>query len=504
MKIRWLFVLASFTLAPGLRAGERIDPHNPPQGLFSDDWMEIYFGQGKVGWAHSTLRREGDLIHTQLTMQLELKRAQMQVKIGARQATRETVAGEPRSFESELDASVMKSSMTGTIQDGKVRIVQSQFGMDQTHEYPFPKGAVMSWGALRESLIRGFEPGTEYTIAAYAPDLRFDDAVQALTKVGDWEEIGDGQRGQRVAVTMQTPVGSLETVAWVDETGMPVRTVMPMPGLGDVVMVASDEKSALADFVPPEFFMNTVISVPEPIDVDAARRIRYRISCKTDGCDLADLPDTDMQRIVARGDGWVELELTRQVHGTAANATPVDREKFAPYLGNNLTMNLGDLELIKLANQAAGDEEEPFALADRLRKFVTEYIEDKSLDVGFATANEVCRTKEGDCSEHGVLLAALGRIRGLPSRVAVGLAYVPSFGGQTHLFGYHMWTQFYINGTWYDVDAALRQTQCSPTRIAFAVCSLQDAGLAELSLPMLTKIGAIDLRVLEVENAAAP
>jgi hypothetical protein len=62
-----------------------------------------------------------------------------------------------------------------------------------------------------------------------------------------------------------------------------------------------------------------------------------------------------------------------------------------------------------------------------------------------------------------------------------------------------MWTQFWIDGRWYDFDAALRETECSPARIAFATSSLKDAGLAELSLALLSTIGAIDLEILEVE-----
>ena len=99
-----------------------------------------------------------------------------------------------------------------------------------------------------------------------------------------------------------------------------------------------------------------------------------------------------------------------------------------------------------------------------------------------------------------MLLAALGRIKGLPSRVAAGVAYVPLFGKQEDIFGYHMWTQFHINGEWIDVDAALRETVCSPARIVFAISSLKNAGLADLSLPLITKIGAIDIDILEIDG----
>ena len=88
--------------------------------------------------------------------------------------------------------------------------------------------------------------------------------------------------------------------------------------------------------------------------------------------------------------------------------------------------------------------------------------------------------------------------------MVVGLAYMQSFGGQENIFGYHMWTQFFIDGKWVDFDAALSESECSPTRIAFATSSLQNAGLADLSLPLLSRIGAIRIEVESVEPISPP
>ncbi|MHC4698640.1 MAG: transglutaminase-like domain-containing protein, partial [Planctomycetota bacterium] len=196
----------------------------------------------------------------------------------------------------------------------------------------------------------------------------------------------------------------------------------------------------------------------------------------------------------------IEIVVTRQPHKPRPGGNPEPPTgDMSEYLDGNLMINIADPQLIELAKRAAGREEEPFALADTLRRFVTDYVATKSLNIGFATASEVCRMKEGDCSEHAVLLAALGRLKGLPSRVVVGLVYVPRLGGRSDVFGYHMWTQFMIDGVWFDVDAALRETDCSPTRIAFATSSLKDAGLADLSLPLLSKIGGITIDILDIQ-----
>jgi len=495
-----------------------INPNNPPQGRFSDEWAEIYMTGAKVGYAHTTMNRDGELITTGSTFHMVLGRAEQPVKIGMVQNSTETLAGVPVTFGSEMDVSVMKSATKGTVKDGKVTIVTSQYGMDQSQTFDFPTGALMSWGAFRESLLRGFKPGTKYTLQTYAPDLRLDGSVSAVTTIGDWEELrlrDEVTRGQKVTVTIESPVGSFEMVSWIDSDGEPLKAKVPVPGMGDIEIVTTDQATALRDFVPPEFFNTSTIPAKRKIDRAAARRIKYRLTAKAAGVELGDFPTTEMQTIAAKTDKSVELVVSRVSHKPRSESTPSPFQgegrgegqndpSMSEYLDGNLMMNTSDPKLIELAKQAAGGEREPFALADRLRRFVTEYVETKSLNIGFATASEVARTKEGDCSEHGVLLAALGRLNGLPSRVAVGLAYVPVFGKQEDIFGYHMWTQFFIDGRWIDVDAALRETDCSPARIAFAVSSLKNAGLADLSLPLITKLGGIDLDILEIDTGPSP
>ena len=152
-----------------------------------------------------------------------------------------------------------------------------------------------------------------------------------------------------------------------------------------------------------------------------------------------------------------------------------------------------------MAAEARGDETNAYRLADKLRRYVTDVITDKNLGVGFATASEVARNREGDCSEHGVLLTALGRANGIPSRVVVGLIYVDDFVGQKGVFGFHMWTQMYVDGQWVDLDAAMRETDCNPTHIAVATSSLQEEGLLEVVGPLMKVIGNLQIEVLEVD-----
>jgi hypothetical protein len=502
----WVGGLAMAICGGPLLAG--VNPKNPPAGRFSDEWAEIYMAGGKAGYAHSTMTRDGSVVSTKTEMKLRLGRAKAIVELNIIQSTTETLEGMPVHFESIMDLAQMKMATSGSISGGLVTITTSQYGMEQRQRYPFPTGALMTWGLFRKSLLEGFKPGTEYDVSVYAPDLRADGEVTLSTVIGEWENFehrGETRRGQLVKAVMTSPIGSIETVSWVDEDGEPLRVRMPMPGLGAMEVIAADQATAMASFVEPEIFLTTVIKAKRPIDRRNTRGIRYRLTAHNLDAKLNELPDSAMQKLVSTGDSTVEVVVQRHPRPPYAQAPPARTPPPSPasmseYLEGNLMINLEDPKLIELASLAAGETQNVYEVADRLRKFVSEYVVAKNLDVGFATASEVARTREGDCSEHGILLAALGRARGIPSRVVAGLAYTPWFAGEKDVFGYHLWTQFWLDGQWVDYDAALAESDCSPARIAFVTSSLKNAGLADLSFALLPKIGSVELEILSIDR----
>ena len=176
-----LLLVASFTAA--VSGADRIDPHNPPQGRFSDEWAVVYMNGAKVGYSHTTMARDGDLIRTALTMKLELGRVGQPVSIGVSQFTTETLGGVPVDFGSKQDMATMTVATKGKFRDGKVVIIQSQLGMDQEQTFDFPKGALMYWGLFRESLLRGFDAGTKYELNAGQAHQRVRDVGARLRMV---------------------------------------------------------------------------------------------------------------------------------------------------------------------------------------------------------------------------------------------------------------------------------------------------------------------------------
>jgi transglutaminase-like putative cysteine protease len=101
-------------------------------------------------------------------------------------------------------------------------------------------------------------------------------------------------------------------------------------------------------------------------------------------------------------------------------------------------------ELAKVGGQAA-----PIAELERL---VDRWIVRKNLSRLFDVASVVAARREGDCSEHAVLLAAVARLAGRPSRVVLGLAVLKGPSGPVALG--HAWTEIHEGGAWRVADAA--------------------------------------------------
>ena len=120
-------------------------------------------------------------------------------------------------------------------------------------------------------------------------------------------------------------------------------------------------------------------------------------------------------------------------------------------LAPNGYIESNDPVVVAMAKEATKDATTPWEKAVAAERYLHDTLEKANYSQAFATAAETAKSKSGDCTEHAVLLAALGRALGIPSRVVVGLVYSEPLGA----FGFHMWTEMYIDGTWVPMDATL-------------------------------------------------
>jgi len=270
-----------------------------------------------------------------------------------------------------------------------------------------------------------------------------------------------------------------------------------------IEVLACSKAVALADNDPAELMIGTLVQLNGPIDAERAQRITYRIELKNpdDKTPLPRFPETGMQKVTDVNRTGATVTVTRpSPNSSQSRSVASDTEMVNRYLAASATINFKDPKVAELARQAADGETDPRKLADKLSRFVADYVESKTLGVGFATASEVARSREGDCTEHGVLLAALGRANKVPSRIVTGLVYTEDFGGRPNVLVGHLWTQFWIDGGWVDVDSALRQhTHIDATHIAMSIGAATDDGFADLVASTWLSLGRFTVTVIQVD-----
>jgi len=500
-----------------------IDVDNPPVGVFIDEWYATLFNGQKSGHMHTTMERikrsgtshrdphHSDLIRTMTAMTLEVGRAGVQIKIRVAQETTETLDGRPISFRNRTQLGTLPSpSVTeGEIRNGKVTVTSSQFGQQSAKTtYDLPEKAMMSWAVYREQIKRGLKPGTRYVLSGYDPGISPSRITPMSVEILNREMIDlFGRKVEAIktqqTITLQNMFGQetkMDTLTWLTDAGEAVRVEMTMLNI-PIQILACTKSIALSPNDPAEVMVESLIPVARPIDRNA-RKITYLLTLKkaSDSDRLPQLPETRIQEIEQQDRHSAKFSVTRQpLRKTSDKRHMLSRDERKRCLTASAMLNYTDPVVTQLAKQAAGRERDPWKLADRLVRFVADYVQGDSLGVGFASAGEVARSKQGDCTEHGILLAALGRAVGIPTRVVTGVLYIDSFAGRSNVFVGHLWTQFWIDGQWVDLDSAWGQTAVDATHIAMSISDTADSGFADLISSVWLNLGRLRITVLNSE-----
>jgi len=150
------------------------------------------------------------------------------------------------------------------------------------------------------------------------------------------------------------------------------------------------------------------------------------------------------------------------------------------------------------ARKAAAGSADPGTVAVRIEKYVHKELKKKNFSTALASAAEVARSLEGDCTEHACLLAAMLRTQQIPSRVVVGLVYAERFGA----FGGHMWTEAWLDGKWVPLGGPLGGGGIGGGHIMLADSDLGDDGPAPVTsfLPLMNLLSNVKIEIIRADR----
>jgi hypothetical protein len=422
------------------------------------EYLAVLVGGKKLGYLKHTREAAGGKVTTSQEMVLTIKRMDIAMQLRQSETAVETADGKPLSFQCVQDFGIMAQEIEGKVgKDGTVEVTVTAGQTKKKMTMPWPKDALLPEGLRRLSASKGLKEGTQYTAKAFTGSML--KAMEVAVTVGptkDVDLLGRVVKLTEVKTVMTGPTGRIESTSYVDENLDALKTIVPMMGM-QLEMVACTKAFAMSESDTLDFFEKLVVASPKPLgDVRSARSIRYRIQPSGKGAKLEFLTSPS-QKVVREEDGNSTVTVTP--------ASAVKGDAF-PYKGSDAVaaealkptrfLQCDEKEIVGLAKVAVGKASDAAGAARKIESYVGRYISDKNLSVGYATALEVAKSKQGDCSEHAVLAAAMCRAVGIPAQVVTGLTHVRKLGDRTDVFVPHAWFRAYIGGRWIDYDAALR------------------------------------------------
>ena len=422
------------------------------------EYFAVFMEGKKAGYAkHSRVVSDGKVTSSE-ELVVTISRAGISISMTIVAKMDETLDGKPLGFESVLDTSLMKTESSGTIQpDGKLELITRSAGSVQKSVVEWPSGALMAEGLRLLQETKGLEEGTEYSCRIFEPAMAL--AFDVKTSVGTKEPVD--LLGRIVTLTEVTTAVSMpgmgESISksYIDDDFTLQKSVSPLMGI-DLELVACPKEFALGKNDVVELIGKMFIDSPAPLDnLDSAESVTYHLD-PIAGAKLV-IPPNDNQQVQKSSDGKVIMTV-KPVVARAGVTFPYrgDDEAALEHVEPTQFVQSDHKKIVELARRAVGRTKDAGEAIKKIEAFVADYVEDKNLSVGYASAVEVAQSKQGDCTEHAVLAAALCRAVGIPAQVVTGLAYVGEWRGVASGFGGHAWTQAYVGGKWIGLDAAFR------------------------------------------------
>lgn len=508
MRIAWIFLAFALASSSALAGGTNAR-------VVLENWDAAYLNDGKAGYVR-TITREMDfdgmkVLHTTVEMRLTVKRfndtLQMAMDTGSTETHDGTVLGVyMRQFLGKEQKLLVEGTVVGKqlrlVKDGKVPLLAAPWRADVIGLHK------------QQSLFkdRKIEPGDKFTYHSFEPSINL--VLKTDVHVHGYREVAlKGKAGKRKLLLVEISpervefksAGKVERIqlpvsmTWLDDKFDPVKTEFEIPMLGPIVLVRSTKEQALAPGPIAQLTdlgMSQLVRLKNRIvDAHQTRSAVYRVTVRGDDNVASTFSNDDRQTVKNVRTNSFELHVNAR--GKQKSDGKSGKEPDAEYTQSSYFINSHDKRVQDLSRLAVAAENDPWRKAVRIESWVhanMRFANHESL----ATADHVARTLEGDCTEYAMLTAAMCRAQGIPSRTAIGLVYAEV--KKSPCFGFHMWTEVWIDGHWLAIDSTIGKGGIGAAHLKITDHSWHETVTMTPIFPVIRVVGRVTIDVLSAEN----
>lgn len=471
--------------------------------VIRDEWTVVTIKGKRCGFGHSIVREQitpgGKQFLTENHQEFKFQRQGQNVRLVTRSVVVETAEGSVIQFQNESSGAGSKQITRGQ------RVGAEMVITDGTLQRRIPLDPKALGPEAFDRQIRALKLAPRSTFSALTFNADFPQLAVTTTVVVAGKEkrlLRNESRDLWKLVMTTNLLPNMETLSYFDDASEPQLAVMLIPGIGELEMVRSTRADAMKQLDSFEVFTSSLIVPKQPLpNVAQLKSATLRLTTLSSREPLLFWSGPGQTLVESKpGQTTVRVTLPHFDENTPEWKLPHSADAaLKTYLEPSSYIEQTP-RLVALAQQAVGDEKNPFLAARKIQRFVRAYIQNPDLSVGFATADETAVSRRGDCTEYAVLCAALGRAVGLPTRVVAGLAYLPATPAQPQdKFGFHMWAEAWLGpDQWQPMDAALSRYDVG--HIALVKSALPDVDpRVELFLPIAQVMHDLQIEVLNTQ-----
>ncbi|MDO4557921.1 MAG: transglutaminase-like domain-containing protein [Planctomycetia bacterium] len=409
--------------------------------------------------------------------------------------------------------------------DGRkpVAVITESVGHSRT--VPFPPGtggcATLQWSLRHPPMrsgevrtFRSFEFGeddlSETTLHAIGPENVDLPAPFVREEEMDFGKTPISVRMMRIErTTISSASPPQRWTLWCDEDGNIRKQTTELLGLTSYRV----SESIVRKFADRVAGLDTLSSVPvhdathgtfAGTDPQKIAQLRCTVTLRNTDEPLASFfPQTPCQRILSAEPGQVRFLLLTDTERqkwdeddgntiSAENEWIPDVTPVTEDLAPNAWIESDAPEIVLVAESVAIGVDDPWKIAVTLESETRRRIPEPGYESGFESARTALRKGSGDCTEHAVLLAALLRARGIPSRIASGLILEP---GQA---SFHAWTEVWLDGRWVGMDATRPMGGIAARYLKASADHLGGTGAIARIQRLLPVVGNLQITVTDV------
>ncbi|MFZ9886660.1 MAG: transglutaminase-like domain-containing protein [Myxococcota bacterium] len=389
---------------------------------------------------------------------LTLRRGQVQLELATTTRAETGPNLEPLRYRFERRDATGTLVTVGERRGDKVVLETTQAGATVTTEIPWQAGLMFA-SALEHRIVRD-----RAVLSSTGQTLTVPVLVEEMGAVTPMS-VRLAKEGDSYVVT--TKIAGLETTERLDANG---RTLLSKTAALDTLAYPAGTPPP-AEVKPGQVDLLARSVWPAPRLSSSVQRVRYRVT--TPDAENFTVPEDERQRVTRRTAAFVEVEVQGMVSRRGALSSDEQKHWTAATPYEPITDSRLKATVSEVTEGALTSREK----VERLTEFVFRHVEQKALDRGYAPALATLESGRGDCTEHSVLLSALLRTAGLPTRLVDGVIID---GGKA---GYHEWVEVYLPGEGViPVDPTFGAFPAGPERLKLAEGSSSPEGMLTLGV----------------------